>query len=78
MVHVEYMYISSFWEVELENVSAKKIEQNYLDGSTFATVFPGAKHAGATVLYMQHLTHDISFNDDLWHINHETKQFVSY
>ena len=51
----------------------KKIEQNYSDGSAFAIVFLGAKHAGATVLYMHVLTQDILFNIDIWLVNHATK-----
>ena len=40
------------------------MEQIYLDGLAFATVFPRAKHASATVLHVQFLTQDFAFNID--------------
>ena len=55
----------------------KKFEENYLEGSAFAIVFLRVKHAGATVLHKQFLTHDISFKIDICLCTIQRKIFIS-
>ena len=40
------------------------MEQNGFDSSAFAILFLWARHAGATVLHMQLLTHGVTFDVD--------------
>ena len=73
VVRMKHTYIVVSEKLSLRQRVRKIKEQNNLDGSPFTIVFLLVNYVSATVLHMPLWTHNISFNIDLWLVNHGAK-----